>query len=306
MLRLCLLFLLVSTTALTQHMKLDIWPGKIPGSKTSKTYKEETNKNDAGRPRISRVTTPEMTVYLPQKEKANGTAVVICPGGGYGVLAIDHEGWDVATWLNSMGIAGIVLKYRLPSDEIMENKNVGPLQDVQEAIRIVRRNAVKWNINPTRIGVMGFSAGGHLAGTASTMYNENVYQAVDDISARPDFSILIYGVLSMQSDITHKGSQTNLLGTTPEKELAEKFSNELRIDDQTPPAFLVHSADDKSVPVENSIRYFQALKSRNIPAELHIYESGGHGYGLAPNGGTESQWPEACKQWLLKHGWLPN
>lgn len=290
--------------ARAQNIKMKVWPDKIPGAKVSSTYKEETNLNDRNRPRISKVTDPELLVYLPPKEKATGTAVVICPGGGYGVLAIDHEGYDIAAWFNEVGIAGIVLKYRLPSDEIMEDKTIGPLQDVQEAIRIVRRNAKQWNIDPQKIGVMGFSAGGHLAGTASTLYGENVYQPSDNTSARPDFSILIYGVLSMQKEITHMGSRNNLLGKDASQERMDKFSNELHIDSRTPPAFLVHSEDDGAVPVENSIRYFQALKKNSIPGELHIYETGGHGYGLATNGSTESNWPEACRNWLKKHGWL--
>ncbi|HEX5170904.1 MAG TPA: alpha/beta hydrolase [Cyclobacteriaceae bacterium] len=280
---------------------MKVWPAKIPGAKSNSDYQEVT-RMDSGKPRIARVKDPEIQVYLPAKEKANGTAVVICPGGGYGVLAIDHEGWDIAKWFNEMGIAGIILKYRLPSDEIMEDKTIGPLQDVQEAIRIVRRKAAEWKIDPHKIGVMGFSAGGHLAGTASTMYSEKVYEPVDATSARPDFSILMYGVLSMQEDITHKGSLQNLLGKSPSKELMDKFSNELNINSETPPAFLVHSMDDKTVPVENSVRYFQMLKKSSVPAELHIYEKGGHGYGLAINGGTESQWPMACKAWLQAHG----
>jgi acetyl esterase/lipase len=296
--------MLIATLGCAQNTTLKVWPDKIPGAKVSKTYQEQSVNNDADRPRVSKVTDPEIMVYLPEKSKANGTAVVICPGGGYGVLAFDHEGWDIAKWFNEMGVAGIVLKYRLPSDEIMENKNIGPLQDVQEAIRIVRRNAEKWNIKPDRIGVMGFSAGGHLAGTASTMYADKVYEQKDNVSARPDFSILMYGVLSMQSGITHKGSQTNLLGKDAPQSLLDKFSNELRIDSKTPPAFLVHSVDDGAVPVENSIRYFQALKKNGVSCEMHIYEKGGHGYGLAINGGTESHWPEACKQWMMKNGLL--
>lgn len=294
---------MLSSSLYAQTLTLKVWPDKVPGSKASGDYKELT-RDDNGKPRVVKVSDPEIQVYLPAKEKANGTAVVICPGGGYGVLAIDHEGWDIAKWFNEMGIAGIVLKYRLPSDVIMQDKTIGPLQDVQEAIRIVRRKATEWNIDPGKIGVMGFSAGGHLAGTASTMYAEKVYSPSDATSARPDFSILMYGVLSMQSDITHKGSQENLLGKNASNELMNHFSNELNVNKETPPAFLVHSMDDKAVPVENSVRYFEMLKKYAVPAELHIYEKGGHGYGLAIGGGTESQWPTACKAWLQSHGWL--
>ncbi len=296
-------FLLMTMIVRGQDVTVKLWPGVIPGAKENPNYREITQMNERNRPRISRVTDPELLVYFAPKEIATGAAVVICPGGGYGVLAIDHEGYDVAKWLNGMGIAGIILKYRLPSDDIMEDKSVGPLQDVQEAIRTVRRNAVAWNLNPAQIGVMGFSAGGHLAGTASTLYGERVYTPRDGVSARPDFSILIYGVLSMQDGITHQGSQRNLLGQSPSKELKDRFSNELRVNKATPPAFLVHSADDDAVPVANSLLYYQALTRAGVAGELHIYESGGHGYGLAPNGSSESLWPAACQAWLVKHGW---
>jgi acetyl esterase/lipase len=284
-----------------QTVTLKVWQGKIPGSKTDTSY-HEMNVLDKFRTRISKVTDPEIYVYLPAKEKATGTAVVICPGGGYGRLAIDHEGFDVAKWFNEMGVAGIVLKYRLPSDKIMEDKTIGPLQDVQEAIRIVRRNSKDWNIQPNKIGVMGFSAGGHLAGTASTMYNLKVYEVKDTISARPDFSILMYGVLSLQKDITHIGTQKGLLGNDAPQPLIDKFSNELNVNAQTPPAFLVHSSDDGAVPVINSILYYQALVKNKIPAELHIFEKGGHGYGLASDHKTsENEWPDLCKTWLKMH-----
>lgn len=286
-----------------QDLTVKLWPNGVPGAKENPNYQEVTQMTEQNKPRVSRVTDPELLVYLAPKEKATGAAVVICPGGGYGVLAIDHEGYDVAEWLNGMGITGIILKYRLPSDEIMKDKSIGPLQDVQEAIRTARRNASAWNLNPDRIGVMGFSAGGHLAGTASTMYSEQVYTSRDNVSARPDFSILIYGVLSMQDGVTHKGSQQNLLGQNASKESKDRFSNELRVDAKTPPAFLVHSADDPAVPIANSLLYYQALTSAGVEGELHIYESGGHGYGLAPKGSTESQWPAACQAWLIKHGW---
>jgi acetyl esterase/lipase len=287
-----------------QDLTIRVWPKGVPGAKSNAEYHEETRLNDQNRPRISKVTDPELLVYFAPKEKATGTAVVICPGGGYSVLAIDHEGYEVAEWLNKMGITGIVLKYRLPSDLIMEEKSIGPLQDVQEAIRIVRRNAGTWSIKSDEIGVMGFSAGGHLAGTASTLYGEKVYPLKDSTSARPDFSILVYGVLSMQQSITHRGSMKNLIGENPGQGLEDRFSNELHVNERTPPAFIVHSSDDKTVTVQNSILYYQALRKSGIPAELHIYETGGHGYGLAAKGSTESAWPEACKEWLMKHGWV--
>lgn len=296
------LFIILAMTVLnviSQTTTIKVWPDKVPGSKSDPAYKEETI-YDNGRPRVSKVTDPEMIVYLSEKGKATGAAVVICPGGGYGRLAIDHEGHDVAKWLNSYGIAAFVLKYRLPSDVIMMDKTIGPLQDGQEAIRIVRRRAAEWNINPSKIGILGFSAGGHFVATVSTHYADSVYQVSDNTSARPDFSILVYPVISLKEEITHGGTRQNLLGLNPPYKLVEKFSNETRVNAQTPPAFLVHSADDKTVPVQNSMLYFQALLKYSIPSELHVYESGGHGYGLAPKGASESGWPDACIKWLRK------
>ena len=186
----------------------------------------------------------------------------------------------------------------------MNDKSIGPLQDGQKAIRIVRRNAKKWNIDPDKIGVMGFSAGGHLASTVSTHFDEKVYEPVDTMSARPDFSILIYPVITMKADYTHKGSRNNLLGRTPDEDQVIRFSNELQVNEQTPPAFLVHSLDDNAVPVQNSINYALAMKKFKIPCELHIYEHGGHGYGLGSSNDTESTWPKACEKWLKARGIL--
>jgi acetyl esterase/lipase len=282
---------------------LEVWPDGAPGAIENKDYKEELVKKPDDIERVSKVSEPTISVYLPSKDIASGAAVVICPGGGYSILATEHEGRDIAVWLNKLGIAGVVLKYRLPSDLIMKNKNISPLQDAQEAFRIVRQNAKKWGIDKNKIGVIGFSAGGHLASTISTHFGEKVYDS-DTTSCRPDFSILIYPVISMQAEITHMGSRENLLGENPSQEMIDHFSNEQQVDKNTPPAFIVHSADDKTVPVQNSIDYFLALEEFSIPAELHIYEKGGHGYGLGRSKGTESTWPEACENWLKAGGLL--
>jgi acetyl esterase/lipase len=250
----------------------------------------------------SKVTVPTLTLFLPNSKKSNGTAVVICPGGGYSHLAIDKEGFKVASWLNTLGITAFVLKYRLPSDWIMENKTIGPLQDAQEAIRMVRRHANTWNINPEKIGIMGFSAGGHLASTLSTHYLDDVY-VHDSISAKPNFSILIYPVISMENEITHKGSRTNLLGNVPSEDLMVLYSNEKQIDSLTPPTFLIHATDDKAVPVENSIQYYMALKDNNIPVEMHIFENGGHGFGLGVKD-TSLYWTDSCEQWLKSNKYI--
>jgi len=305
--QLCLFFigmlLLGSNTVFSQANILNVWSGKIPGSIENQNYIENTNSND-GWTKTRLVTNPRLDYYPAKPNESTRTAVVICPGGGYWGLAIDHEGKQTAEWLNSIGISAFVLKYRLPDDAIMEDKSVGPLQDAQEAIRMVRRHASQWNIDPNKIGIMGFSAGGHLASTASTHFNEKVYQPGDTTSARPDFSLLIYPVVSMDSVITHSGSRFFLLGEHPSEEQVKRFSNELQVTSQTPPAFIIHSLDDNVVPVQNSINYALAMKKCNVPCELHIYEHGGHGYGLGRSNDTESTWPEACKKWLKAQGLL--
>jgi acetyl esterase/lipase len=296
------LLTIMTNSVNAQPFVVKLWPAGIPGSITDPSYVEDITVTDGRVIRCERVTSPDLTVCLPSADKATGTAVLICPGGGYGMEAFDHEGNAIAKWLNDNGIAGIILKYRLPSDKIMKDKSIGPLQDAQEAIRVIRRNASTWKINPARVGVIGFSAGGHLASTLSTHYSEKVYDVSDNFSARPDFSLLIYPVVSFDSSITHMGTRNNLLGPNPDEKQVTRFSNELQINAGTPPAFLVHSADDNAVPVVNSIGYFRGLQKNKIPAELHIFQKGGHGYGLAPNGGTESEWPILCINWLKAMG----
>jgi acetyl esterase/lipase len=291
------LAILVATTSFAQTSILKLWPAGVPGSIKSEAYVEKETTSNGIPSRYEKVTDPTLTVFLPEKEKATGTAVLICPGGGYGVLAFDHEGYQIAKWLNDNGIAGIILKYRLPSDIIMKDKSIGPLQDAQEGIRFIRRNAAKWNINPRKVGVIGFSAGGHLASTLSTHFDEKVYDS-DTISARPDFSLLIYPVISFDAAFTHMGSRSNLIGKEPSAEAIQHFSNELRINEKTPPAFLVHSADDKTVPVKNSMVYFENLNRFNTPVEMHIYQKGGHGYGLSVGKGTQASWPGLCVNWM--------
>lgn len=290
----------ISQPTKAQNKVLKLWSKDIPGAIENDAYKEHIGKGY----HISKVKEPTLTVFKPTQEKANGTAVIICPGGGYGVLAFDHEGYKVATWLNQLGITAFILKYRLPSDLIMQNKSIGPLQDAQKAMSIVRKNAKKWNLNPNKIGVIGFSAGGHLASTLSTHFNKKVYNSQDTTSARPNFSILIYPVISMNSKITHRGSKINLLGKNPQESLVNYFSNELMVTKNTPPAFLVHAVDDKAVPIENSIQYLLSLKIFNIPAELHLYQKGGHGFGLRPSNNTESSWTKACELWLQMNDFL--
>ena len=296
-----LVLCLGSANAQTKIIKL-WWPNGVPNSKANPSYKEQidTNKYFIS---DSHISNPTLGYYPAPASKSTGTAVIICPGGGYSILAINIEGSLVAKWLNTLGISAFVLKYRLPDTSIMINKTIGPLQDAQRAMRIVRSHAKEWKINPQRIGIMGFSAGGHVASTLSTHYNQKVYNVKDSVSARPDFSLLIYPVISMRKSITHMGSRINLLGKNPSKALVQLYSNELQVNKNTPPAFLVQAMDDNVVPVQNSIDYALALHKYKIPVELHLYERGWHGFGLARHTkDTESSWTEACAKWLKMHG----
>jgi acetyl esterase/lipase len=237
-----------------------------------------------------------MYVYLPAKDKNTGAAVVICPGGGYAVEAIYHEGRDYAKWLNDQGIAGIVLKYRLPN-----GFHFIPLKDAQRAIRTVRYNAKKWDIDPAKIGISGFSAGGHLASTAGTHFDKGNSKSRDEIerlSCRPDFMILFYPVITMREDFTHKGSRTNLLGKDYKPELEKLYSNEEQVTDMTPPTFLILSDDDAGVLPRNSVEFYMALKQFQIPASLHIIPFGGHGWGTNPSNACYPEWSVPLESWL--------
>ncbi len=284
-----------------QNQTIPLW-NKIPDKIKATDYKEKEILKDGKLQSTSQVSVPTLSIFIPKEVKPNQTAVVICPGGGYTHLAFEKEGTKVAEWFNSIGIAAFVLKYRMPTDLTMKNKSVGPLQDAQEAIRYVRQNAAKWNIDPNKIGILGFSAGGHLASTASTHYDDKVYESAYKVSARPDFSLLIYPVISMENEITHKGSQTNLLGNNPSKGLIDSFSNEKKVTSKTPPTFLIHATDDTVVIPENSINYYLALKKNGVSAEMHVYEKGGHGFGLGV-ADTSKFWTRDCEEWLKSNGY---
>ncbi|WP_414656171.1 alpha/beta hydrolase [Flavobacterium sp.] len=301
--RISLSILLFSTmfSLHAQNQVIPLW-NKIPDEIKSVDYKEKETIKDGIVQSTSQVSIPTLSIFIPKETKPNQTAVIICPGGGYSHLAFEKEGTKVAEWFNSIGIAAFVLKYRMPTDLTMKNKNVGPLQDAQEAIRYVRQNATKWNIDPSKIGILGFSAGGHLASTASTHFDDKVYESTYKVSARPDFSLLIYPVISMENNITHKGSQTNLLGNNPSEELINSFSNEKKVTSQTPPTFLVHATDDTAVIPENSINYYLALKKNGVTTELHLYEKGGHGFGLGVKD-TSKFWTKDCIEWLKANGY---
>jgi acetyl esterase/lipase len=247
--------------------------------------------------------TPHIRIYQPSKEKANGCGVVICPGGGYGILATDHEGHQVAKWFNSIGVTGFVLRYR----HAPHYRHPTPLNDVQRAIRYVRANGKKLGVAPNRIGVMGFSAGGHLASTAATHFDDGKADSADPIErqgCRPNFAILGYPVISMTEDFGHKGSRRNLLGDEPSEELAKLLSNEKQVTSETPPTFIFHTGEDSGVPVENALAFYQALRKANVPGELHIYQFGPHGVGLAAGDPVANTWKERLGDWLRTSSFL--
>ena len=232
---------------------------------------------------VTNVTEARMYAYIVPKEKASGAAVLICPGGGYGGLAVEHEGSQFAAWLNSLGVSAFVLYYRMPN-----HHSEIPLTDAQTAIQIIRESAKKWNIDKNKIGIAGFSAGGHLASTAGTHFTEK---------NRPDFMIVVYPVISMTGD----GTCQNLLGETPSKEQLNRFSNELRVTEKTPPTFIIAALDDDVVPVEHSLKFYKALQVKNVPSEIHTYDKGGHGFGMKKQGLDIDNWTEVLKEWLKKN-----
>lgn len=283
---------------MAQNQIIPLWEGDPPNYKETG---EVTIFDTSDIVRVRNVQKPDIAVFLPSKKNSTGKAVVICPGGGYGILAYDWEGSDIAHWLNSNGIAAFVLKYRLPGSKSNIEPHLSPLMDAQRAMRLVRAHAEKWNLDPSKIGIMGFSAGGHLASTLSTHFdagNPNSKDLVEKQSCRPDFSVLVYPVISFTEEYQHSGSRINLLGEDAEDSLVKHFSNELQVTENTPPAILIHSNDDKGVPVENSIAYYQALRSKGVNSELHIYPYGGHGYSLAIGMGHLSTWPDRVIEWI--------
>ncbi|PKA99788.1 acetyl esterase/lipase [Flavobacteriaceae bacterium MAR_2009_75] len=290
---------LISMNTFAQDTILPLWPiDTIPNRIAS--AEKETHVME-GILRISKVQEPTIEVYLPAKQNATGQAMLIFPGGGYGILAYDWEGTDIAKFLNGKGIAGIVVKYRLPSDVSQKEKYNVPLIDAQRAMRMVRSRAKDWNILENKIGIIGFSAGGHLASTLGTHYNEKVYDAIDDIdklSARPDFMNLVYPVITFTQTTKHSGSEKNLLGEKSNSDLERHFSNELQVTTDTPPTLLIHATDDKAVPVENSLLFFQALKDKGVSATMHIYPKGGHGFSLAREDLHLRSWTERLFEWM--------
>jgi acetyl esterase/lipase len=277
---------------------IPLYPNGVPNSKPAPATYVEKIVNNGG----SMVTNPTITPYFPEKGKANGAAIVIFPGGGYTHLALGHEGADVAKKFAAAGVTAFVVKYRLPSDQIMVDKTIGPLQDAQRAIQIVRERAAEWGIDAHRIGIIGFSAGGHLASTLGTHFDKAVIDNPKNTSLRPDFMILMYPVIDF-GEFAHKGSRDNLVGKDAPQALIDLYSNQKQVTANTPITMLVHAGDDKTVPVQNTLMFYEALLKNNVKAEMIIYPAGGHGFGLN-NRTTKDQWFDSAVNWLDAGGML--
>ncbi len=281
---------LLPLMAHAQQQTINLYQGAVPNSKPTKLVDQTTLEQGMFR----RVVNPQLEVYAPEAGKANGTAVIIIPGGSYKVVVYQSEGIRSAQEFAKNGVTAFVLKYRLPEDSTMVDKTIGPLQDAQQAIKIVREGAAKWNLDVNKIGVVGFSAGGHLASTIGTHYQKAVIENSNNTNLRPDFLVLIYPVISMQEGLTHADSRKNLLGATPSKATVDLYSNEMQINDKTPATFLVHAADDNVVKVENSIGFYDNLRKNKVPAEIHLFQQGGHGL----RGHAIEDWMNPLIKWM--------
>jgi acetyl esterase/lipase len=275
---------------------LPLYPAGIPNSKPV-ANKQKANKGADGIERISDVSVPTYRFFPAPASKNPQSCVVICPGGGYRILASSHEGYDIAAKFNEIGVSALVLYYRLPADSAQVEKKYAPLQDAQAAIALVRANAAKWNVDPAKVGIMGFSAGGHLAATASTHFNKDYTGSLSGANLRPDFSILLYPVISMRS-FGHGGSKQSLLGKNPTEEELALFSNEEQVTAQTPKAFIVHASDDNAVPLKNSLLYAERLTANKVPVDLHVYAKGGHGFGLNNKTTSGDLWFDRLIAWM--------
>ncbi|MCB0643671.1 MAG: alpha/beta hydrolase [Phaeodactylibacter sp.] len=289
-----LIFACTITTVLAQQ-EIPLYHGAIPNARPVPDP-ERTESREVGGRAVFDTAIPTLTVFRPQQP--NGKAVIICPGGGYAKTALDKEGMWVAEILLEEGITAFVLKYRIPQDLTNVDRSLAPLQDAQQAIRRVRKEAATYGIDPNKIGIMGFSAGGHLAASAATHFQKPAdFTELDTTSLRPDFVALIYPVISFTEELTHRGSRNNLIGTNPSEAMISHWSAEQQVGPNTPPAFLVHAADDRSVPVGNSLAFYTACLQHGVPVEMHLYPAGGHGFGLN-NPTTEDVWMDRLRNWL--------
>lgn len=288
-----LLFVLLFTSKVTYAQEIiNLYTSNIPNSKASDI-------KESGEGMYRNVVNPTLEYFKPNPEKASGAAIIVVPGGGYSVVVYQGEGVTNAKALAEQGIATFVLKYRLPNDETMIDRKIGPLQDAQQAIKLVRENAEKWGLDKNKIGIMGFSAGGHLASTAATHFEKSYIENSNNTSLRPDFQILVYPVISMTESLTHAGSRDALIGKNPSKEDVELFSNEMQINANTPPAYLTHTADDRTVDVDNSIVYFQKMRLNKVEAEMHLYPKGDHGFIFRHQG-----WMNPLFDWMKRNNWM--
>jgi len=293
----CTVFLLLTASIdVSSQQVIPLYEGKIPNSKETADKEFETPAHFIGK-----VSRPTLTVYQPTNLSAPRTAVIICPGGGYSLLNLDLEGSKVAQQLCALGITAFVLKYRLPDDSTMIDKSIGPLQDLQQSMLIIKTRAKEWNIDTTKIGIMGFSAGGHPAITAATHFNKSFIENRFQVGLRPDFLILVYPVVSFTDSLAQKNSRSALIGKTPNQEQITFFSGELQTNVHTPPAFILHAGDDGVVPVGNSIALYIALQKNKVPAGLHIFPTGQHGFLKLP---ANSVWFSYCIQWMRENKWL--
>ncbi|HXS57571.1 MAG TPA: alpha/beta hydrolase [Hanamia sp.] len=295
-LKLCFIVMCLFPFAIQAQRIINLYPGNIPNSKKTALNDIPENPSEG---LIRRVITPTLQMYLPEKDKANGAAVVICPGGGYSVIVYDGEGVMIAREFSKKGLMAFILKYRLPNDSFQVDKSITPLQDAQQAIKMVRDSASVWGIDANKIGIMGFSAGGHVASTEATHFNKSLIENKSNTNLRPDFQILVYPVISMQDSLAHRGSRTQLLGTNPSKETINLYSNELQVDKNSPPAYITHATDDKVVDVDNSIIYFEKLRHNKVPVEMHIYQKGDHGFVFRHPG-----WMEPLYEWMKSNNWM--
>jgi acetyl esterase/lipase len=293
------LMLVTSATFAQQSTPVPLYPDGVPNSKPApKDYVETMDKGNF----LHDVTVPTLIPYFAAKDKATGAAVVICPGGGYSGLSMKNEGTEIAEAFNKIGVTAFILKYRLPSDSVMVDKTIGPLQDAQRAIQLVRQRAAEWGIDTARVGIIGFSAGGHLASTAATHFDKEVIENKKHINLRPSFAILVYPVITFGAK-AHVGSKENLIGKNAPQDLVDLYSNEKQVTPNTPPTFLVHADDDGLVPVENSLMFYDAMIKNHVKGEIHIYQFGDHGFGLH-NRVTQDDWFNSLTKWMDGNGWL--